>query len=300
MADPRQSTGVLVVDDEPESLKLIRRHLESEGYIVFTANNGAEGFEILQQHKKNIYVILLDRIMPKMNGIQFIKKLKANESIANIPVIMQTSASLQTQIAEGIAAGAYYYLTKPYTKEALLSITRSAIFSYTETKTLREDLLTYKTRLHLVKESFFEVSTLNDIRYLSTFLANFYPQSERVVHGLSELLLNAVEHGNLAISYEEKSQLMLKNTWLSEIQHRLSLDENINKKVLVHYKRHPTKITLQIKDEGNGFDWHEYMEIQSDRVTHNHGRGIALAKMVSFDDIQYQGNGNELICTVLL
>ena len=300
MVDTRQSTGVLVVDDDPESLKLIKRHLESEDYTVFTANNGAEGFEILQQNRKNICVILLDRIMPKMDGIQFIKKLKANESIANIPVIMQTAASLQTQIAEGIAAGAYYYLTKPYTKEALLSITRSAISSYAETKTLLEDLLTYKTRLHLVKESFFEVSTLNDIRYLSTFLANFYPQSERVVHGISELLLNAVEHGNLAISYEEKSQLILENTWLSEIQHRLSLAENKNKKVLVHYKRHSTKITLQIKDEGNGFDWHNYMEIQSDRATHNHGRGIALAKMMSFDDIQYLGNGNELICTVLL
>lgn len=300
MADTRQSTGVLVVDDDPGSLKLIKRHLESEDYTVFTASNGAKGFEILQQHKKNIYVILLDRIMPKMNGIQFIKKLKANKSIANIPVIMQTAASLQTQIAEGIAAGAYYYLTKPYTKEALLSITRSAISSYAETKSLHQDLLTYKTRLHLVKESFFEVSTLDDIRYLATFLANFYPQSERVVHGLSELLLNAVEHGNLGISYEEKSKLMLKNTWLSEIQRRLSLAANKNKKVLVHYKRHPAKITLQIKDEGNGFDWHNYMEIQSDRVTHNHGRGIALAKMMSFDDIHYQGNGNEVVCTVLL
>ena len=202
MTDTRQSTGVLVVDDDPGSLKLIKKHLQSEDYTVFTANNGAQGFEILQQYKKNICVILLDRIMPKIDGIQFIKKLKTNESIANIPVIMQTAASLHTQIAEGIAAGAYYYLTKPYTKEALLSITRSAISSYAETKILREDLLTYKTRLHLVKESFFEVSTLDDIRYLATFLANFYPQSERVVHGLSELLLNAVEHGNLAISYE--------------------------------------------------------------------------------------------------
>jgi anti-sigma regulatory factor (Ser/Thr protein kinase) len=93
---------------------------------------------------------------------------------------------------------------------------------------------------------------------------------------------------------------MLNNTWLAEVQRRLSLPENKNKKVLVHYKRHPEKITLQIKDEGNGFDWHNYMEIQSDRVTHNHGRGIALAKMMSFDDIQYRGNGNELVCTVLL
>ncbi len=300
MADSRYTTGVLVVDDEPQNLKLLKTHLESEDYTVFTADNGEQGFEVLQQHKNDIHVILLDRMMPRLNGIQFLKKLKADESVTNIPVIMQTAASLQSQIAQGIAAGAYYYLTKPYTKETLLSITRSAISSYDEINALRKDLLTYKTRLHLVKESFFEVSTLDDIRYLATFLANFYPQSERVVHGLSELLLNAVEHGNLGISYAEKSQLMLKNSWLAEVQRRLSLPENKNKKVLVHYKRHPEKITLQIKDEGNGFDWPNYMEIQSDRVTHNHGRGIALAKMMSFDDIQYRGNGNELVCTVLL
>ena len=230
MVDTRHTTGVLVVDDEPRNLKLLKRHLESEDYTVFSANNGEQGFEKLQQHKNDIHVILLDRMMPKLNGMQLLKKLKADESITNTPVIMQTAASLQTQIAEGIAAGAYYYLTKPYTKEILLSITRSAISSYDETKALRKDLLTYNTRLHLVKESFFEVSTLDDIRYLATFLANFYPQSERVVHGLSELLLNAVEHGNLGISYAEKSQLMLKNTWQPEIQHRLSLPENKIKK----------------------------------------------------------------------
>ncbi len=300
MVDTRPPAGVLIIDDEPRNLKLLKIHLESENYTVFTAGNGEDGLKALQQHKSEIYVILLDRVMPRMNGIEFLTTIKADKSIANIPVIMQTSASLQEQIAEGIAAGAYYYLTKPYTKESLLSITRAAISSYTEANILRKDLLAYKTQLHLIKESFFEARTLEDIRHLASFLANFYPESERVVHGLSELLLNAVEHGNLGISYNEKSQLMLKNTWLSEIQHRLSLPEYKTKKVRVHYKRHSEKITLKIKDEGDGFDWHNYMEIQSDRATDNHGRGIALAKMMSFDDIQYLGNGNELICTILL
>lgn len=96
MVDTRHTTGVLVVDDEPRNLKLLKRHLESEDYTVFSANNGEQGFEKLQQHKNDIHVILLDRMMPKLNGMLFLKKLKADESITNAPVIMQTAASLQT------------------------------------------------------------------------------------------------------------------------------------------------------------------------------------------------------------
>jgi len=300
ISNAEPSTGVLIVDDEPRNLDLLKIHLEGEGYTVYIANDGEQGFEKLQQYKDDISVVLLDRMMPKMNGIQLIEKIKADSAVADIPVIMQTGAALQTQVAEGIAAGAYYYLTKPYTRDALLSITRAAISSYTESSELRKDLIAYKTQLHLIKESLFEASTLEDIHQLTTFLANFYPEPERVVNGISELLLNAVEHGNLGITYREKSQLMLKNTWLSEVQSRLLLPENKNKKVQVHYQRHASKITLNIKDEGNGFDWHDYLEIDSSRATDSHGRGIALAKMMSFDDIQYQGSGSELVCTVLL
>jgi len=300
VSNTEPSAGVLIVDDDPRSLEILEVNLENEGYTVHKANNGEQGFEKLQKYKNDISVVLLDRMMPKMNGIQLIEKIKADTSVADIPVIMQTGAVLPTQIVEGIAAGAYYYLTKPYTRDALLSIVRTAISSYAETSALRKDLITYKTQLHLIKESFFEASTLEDIHNLTTFLANFYPEPERVVNGISELLLNAVEHGNLGITYSEKSQLMLQNAWLAEVQQRLLLPENKNKKVRVHYQRHTSNITLNIKDEGNGFDWQDYLEIDSTRATDNHGRGIALAKMMSFDDIQFQGSGNELVCTVLL
>ena len=127
MTNNGQATTVLVVDDEPNNVKLISHFLKDEGYTVLTANNGEKGFEKLLQHRKNISLILLDRMMPKMNGMQLLKKVKTDELTANIPVIMQTSVAQQAQIAQGIAAGAYYYLTKPYTKDALLSITRAAI-----------------------------------------------------------------------------------------------------------------------------------------------------------------------------
>lgn len=298
MPDELQSIGVLVVDDDPNNVEILELYLEDEECTVFTANDGEEALEVLQQHKDEISVILLDRMMPKMDGMQFMEKFKTDPSISSIPVIMQTGAAQKDQVAAGIAAGVYYYLTKPYDQELMLSIVRAAVSNYDELTSIRRELVDYKSRLNMVKECYFEVETFDDINYLVTFLANFYPEPDRVVMGITELLRNAVEHGNLGITYEEKTELVLSNTWEQEIESRHELPENKNKKVLVHYIRDETNIVLYIKDEGEGFDWHSFLDIDPDRATHNHGRGIALAKMISFDDLEYKGCGNELMCSV--
>lgn len=66
------------------------------------------------------------------------------------------------------------------------------------------------------------------------------------------------------------------------------------------YLRLENEILLTIKDEGYGFNWRDYMEISPERATHSHGRGIALAKMMSFDRLEYLGCGNEVSCRVAL
>jgi two-component system, cell cycle response regulator len=121
---------ILVVDDEPNNLEILKLDLEDEGYNILTGTDGVEGLKELQDHKDDVQVILLDRMMPNMNGIEFMKNLRADKSISSIPVIMQTAASDKEQIAEGMASGVYYYLTKPYDKTVLLSILKSAIQSY--------------------------------------------------------------------------------------------------------------------------------------------------------------------------
>jgi len=71
-------------------------------------------------------------------------------------------------------------------------------------------------------------------------------------------------------------------------------------KVYVRYERSEEKLRLLIRDEGKGFDPQPYMQLDPDRLTHNHGRGIAMANMVSFDEIEYRGGGNEVLCTIRL
>lgn len=295
-----QQTTVLIIDDDSNNIKILELELEDEGYNILTGSDGEKGWEVLQQNKTHVKVILLDRMMPKMSGMEFMKKLQEDSTVAHIPVIMQTAAAEREQIAQGIEAGVYYYLTKPYEKEVMLSIVRAAIEDYNNLSRLRYEMERYKTKLHIVKESYFEVSTLDDVRYLATFLANFFPDPERSILGISELLLNAVEHGNLGISYHEKSKMVQKNIWEKEVRRQQALPENIGKKVLVHFKRETDNITINIKDEGKGFDWQEYLKISPERATHSHGRGIALSRMMSFDELEYRGCGNEVNCKVYI
>lgn len=289
----------LVVDDEEHNREILQEDLEDEGYEVVCAEDGKIALDILQKDS-NFSVILLDRMMPNMSGMEFTKVLKAdkNSKLAKIPIIMQTAAAEKSQIAEGIAAGVFYYLTKPFESEVMLSIVKAATEDYADYSRLKQEVDKFKPKLNLIKESYFEIKTLDDVRYLSTFISNYYPDPERVIFGISELLVNAVEHGNLGIDYSTKSKLMIANTLEEKITELQNLPENINKKIEVHYRNDNDRITLKITDEGKGFDWQKYMEIDPNRATDPHGRGIALSKMMSFDELRYMGEGNQVECVI--
>lgn len=291
---------ILIVDDEPNNLRALQLDLEDTGYSILTANDGVEGWEILERENTKVTAILLDRMMPRMDGIQFMKKLKATPDFTNIPVIMQTAAAEKEQVAQGIQAGVYYYLTKPYDKEVMLSVLSAAVNDYGHYSELRKSLRQFKNKLSLIRNSVFEIKTLADTEYLATFLSQFFPDPERVIFGLSELTVNAVEHGNLNITYDEKTELNKTGQWETEVLRRQALPENVNKTVIIDYKKTDTEIELRIRDEGKGFNWQEYLDISPIRATDNHGRGIALSKLMSFDVLQYIGCGNEVVCKVWL
>jgi anti-sigma regulatory factor (Ser/Thr protein kinase) len=102
----------------------------------------------------------------------------------------------------------------------------------------------------------------------------------------------------LGITYSEKTNLHENDRWDDEVERRMHLPENRDKRVAVHYENLDDEIRFLIIDEGNGFDWKPYLEIDPSRVFDTHGRGIAMAVKVSFDSIQYQNSGNEVLVTI--
>jgi anti-sigma regulatory factor (Ser/Thr protein kinase) len=145
----------------------------------------------------------------------------------------------------------------------------------------------------------FTFQTLEEARNLAALLANACSDADHVVLGLTELMVNAVEHGNLGISYAEKTRLNALGEWESEVERRLKMPENASRRAIVQFERKENRIRFIILDQGAGFEWENYLDLSPDRAFDSHGRGIAMARSISFDQIEFRGNGNEVSVTVV-
>ena len=104
---------ILAVDDEAFNLDLMEHHLGRAGYQVVRAEDGIIALQKLEDDA-GIELIVLDRMMPNLGGMEALRRIKTDARFQDIPVVMQTAAAAADQVLEGIKAGAYYYLTKPY------------------------------------------------------------------------------------------------------------------------------------------------------------------------------------------
>ena len=129
-------------------------------------------------------------------------------------------------------------------------------------------------------------------------MAHCFPEPDRVLQGLAELLINAVEHGMLGIGYRRKGELIDMGTWRAEIIRLQKQPEHAGKTVEAVISRKDNGIYIVITDPGQGFDWRRYMKIDPSRAGDTHGRGIAQASAISFDKLTYNEIGNQAIAFV--
>lgn len=297
----KEPIKILAVDDNPTSLRLLESMLaRQKDYSVVTAVNGRKAMDILYDDPGAIDIVLLDRMMPEMDGIEVCEVMKADERLRYIPIIMQTAATRPDEISEGIKAGVFYYLTKPLISETLLSVVGSAAKQVKQQRLLRSEMRQRKMSFGLVQIMKCTYRTLEEGESLATFLANLFPDPDRALTGISELLINAVEHGNLGISYDVKSSLIKSNTWYEEIDKRLADPRYSDRKATVIFERKADTFYIQITDEGEGFDWKQYLNVDPSRAMHNHGRGIAMANMLSFSRLVFNDKGNQVTGSIAL
>jgi DNA-binding response OmpR family regulator len=261
-------------------------------------DSGEAALKQLFDNQEYIDVVILDRMMPGISGVDVIKKAKADRSIQHIPIIMQTASNEKAHLEEGFKLGVYHYLVKPYLPDVFNAIVRAAIDFYTLQRTTAAKLRKAQILSKCVETATFKVKSLRDADEMSIGLAQLFPEPSKVALGISEILVNAIEHGNLNITYEEKSKLNLECRWKDEVEKRLTLPENKDKFVIVTLHKNENQIILNVKDQGRGFDYSKFMKFDADRSTDNHGRGIAFANALSFDTVQYVGCGNEVVCTI--
>lgn len=295
----KPAVELLVVDDDGFIRDVLEMMLTGAGYAVTLAVDGEDAWAILNSEKHKFSAVLLDRTMPRLDGMELLLRVKADKRFAGLPIIFQTGIDHPADIAAGIKAGAFYYLVKPVNENVLFAIVQSAVSAFQASGS--EQSIENQEQViisRMLKRGEFHFTTLQEARALATTLSGFYPQPQRSFLGISELLINAVEHGNLGISYQEKSQLLKDGALEAEIERRLLLPENAKKVVTVELEHNPGDIRLSISDCGEGFDSQKYMEMSPERAFDPNGRGIAMSKMMSFDTLEYKGKGNQVVAGV--
>lgn len=291
---------LLIVDDDEFFLSVTQGVLEQSGYTVESAEDGLSAWEKINQTPSKFNLILLDKQMPRLDGIELLKRIKSDERLKELPVIMLAADNSQENIIEGLAEGAFYYLTKPSTEAVLKLVIKNALGDFLQKRDLRILIGLQANHLNLLRRAEFCIQTLQDAQNLALLLADASMTPNRTVSGYSELLINAIEHGNLGISYMEKSQLLSEDRWADEIETRLKHPTYAARVVNVTLEKTTTASIVTITDQGDGFNWQAYLEFSPERVFDLHGRGIAMSKATSFDKLEYLGKGNSVVTTVRL
>jgi len=118
--------SVLIVEDEGAMQRALKNKLEKAGYDVLLANDGAEALEQMKEHKPQL--MLLDLIMPKLDGISVLREVKVNDELKNIPVIILTNLSSGDKVAEAMQLGTFDFLVKAnYSLDDVLSKVKERI-----------------------------------------------------------------------------------------------------------------------------------------------------------------------------
>lgn len=289
----REQYTVLAVDDDDLNLEIMLKDLKKSGYNAVGLMSGEEAVQYLEEKPSSIDVLLLDKMMPGMSGIEVLQKLKAHPVLHQIPVILQTGDVGEAEMLEGISAGAYHYLTKPYSGKIMVGLVDATIRDAVSQSDVFQNIKHEDSLTSLMNKAEFVVHDFLEARQLSGALASRAADPKRVSIGLYELMSNAIEHGNLEFGFEVKKELLSSNQYQQVLDQRLNDPAFAGRKVVVSVEfNHNYGLKVIIADDGEGFRWKNYMDFDPLRLSDPNGRGIAKASVLGLRNLTYNEKGN--------
>lgn len=220
---------ILVVDDQPNNLKVIANVLNDE-YKLFVANSGKNALLVLESEEPNL--ILLDVMMPEMNGFDVCEKIKQNERTKDIPIIFLTAKADIEDIQKGFEVGAVDYITKPFNLVELKARVKNHVDLYNsqyELKTLNERLSASENALKLAndtKNKFFSIIAHD----LKSPFSGFMGLSEMLANNMDKMKPEMVESISKSMSEESKRLYTLLENLLEWSNSQMGLaDVNLMK-----------------------------------------------------------------------
>lgn len=282
---------VLIVDDEKSIVDALAGSLS--GYSRKVALNAEQALRIIES-KDPPDIILSDVNMPGIDGFELCRRIKSGKN-KHIPIILVSAKTSRKDVEMGYSLGAHYYIHKPFTTKEVQAVVGSLAAGMISSRFLKRARMDYqRSLLQLSIKGSYRFRTYADVTSLASTLSCLSEEKLSTYNGLRELMMNAVEHGNLGFTYEEKKKFLNDGTFHDEVESRLKKLENVKKYAYLDYEVSGSQVHFVIHDTGRGFHWKNYLDFSMDRAFDPNGRGIAIAKKTCFEELDFQGCGNKV------
>lgn len=283
--------GILVVDDEEALRTLLVRLLEKEGFEPFSASDGEEAIRLFRD--RSPLVVISDVRMPKMDGLTMLTEIRKIDRSA--AVILMTGQGNEEILLSALRGGATNFFKKPFNSLELIDEIRRIVGFRREAarSSLFSPFLTAETKLFVLPAG---VSSYYPIVNQVTLQLPCLVPPEEILNlkiGIEEMITNAIEHGNLGISFEEKSEAIREERLEGLIAERTAESERAGRRIFIHSRLDSDFFEVTVRDEGRGFDWKALPEVAPENLLAFNGRGILLAR-IYFDEVTYNEAGNQV------
>lgn len=279
---------ILVIEEESVIRAALSEELKSRGHDVLLARSGIEGLEILEKEKPDI--VLTDVQTPGKRGINVLHQIKVIEPEAK--VVVMTGPGSDKKVVEALRDGAIDYLKKPVDFRDLYEVVRK--FASVETREVNREFVLEESKRIVMRNQIDKVwGVVNQLLMCAENVCG-RAKTQELELSLYEILINAIEHGSLEITFEEKCQAIENNTYDALLGERLANPAYSQRRVTIDYRMIPGELHYLVKDEGKGFDWRSLpCPDPSTSLLVPCGRGIFLAR-IYLDRVEFNEKGNEV------
>jgi serine phosphatase RsbU (regulator of sigma subunit)/ActR/RegA family two-component response regulator len=281
--------SILIIDDNVDLLEYLKDFFMIYNYEVILAESGNEGIEKFREFSPDI--VISDIRLPDKSGNIVVKEIK--EIDKDVPIIVITGYSDHNLILSAMKNGAVELLKKPFKpKDLKYLISKIEILFKKIRVKLSSSFLQWEKRHLKIANDIHIIPSVTDFIFAN--VDYIFGEISFMKIGLQEILINAIEHGNLEISYDEKQKLLSAGEYNRALKEKSSLPENIEKYVDIKVFSTPEYLKIITEDMGKGFDLSSIPDPQNpENFLNEHGKGIMMT-LNAYDEVTYNKKGNKV------
>jgi DNA-binding response OmpR family regulator len=284
----------LIVDDVPEIREILCTRAKQRGYEVVEAPDGEAGVRIARERHPDL--ILLDLQLPKLGGMEALAEIREHDP--HVSVVIVAAAPDPAVLRRALDLGAVNFVCKPFDSAEIDFVLDRVYRAVVQDHDLRSVLDVVSARTTSLVFPGQPAALARIVAWLGREISGIYSGYDlplpEIKLALYETLANAVEHGNLGITYDHKSRAMEEPGGMEElIKQRLADPVLGARRVHVNVEYLTDRVVYRVRDEGTGFDPVALHQKPLGDTTALHGRGIALVRHY-MDEVSWNPAGNEI------